>query len=145
MPEVELNTFAKNESGGVAKGAAEGFLEAVSPMGNCSGAFCGIAFILWLATAGTAGAVYGGIQGYLDALPAEEAKEAEQSIAELSVHFKIQERISEQFLRLPQKKTTKKLIAIEKTSRRKSAAYTEHFEQVYHEATLGWTPFGDSF
>jgi hypothetical protein len=109
LPEVELNTFAKSKSGGVAKGAGEGFLEAVSHMGNCSGAFCGVALLLWLATAGIARAAYGGIQGYMDALPAEEAKTVEQSIEDLSTNIKLQERMSETFLRTAQKKTTKKL------------------------------------
>jgi len=113
LPEVELNTFAKNKSGGVAKGAAEGFLEAVSRMGNCSGSFCSVALLLWAATAGTAGAAYGAIQGYMDALPAEEAEKIEQSIEELSASIKLQERMSDHFQQMAQKKTTKKLVAIE--------------------------------
>lgn len=112
LPEAVLETFAKDKGTGAGSGAAQGFLEAVGSMGPCSGSFCGIAALLWIVTAGTAGAIYGGITGYTDALPAEEAKIIEQSIETLRTDLNLQDRIREKLLQAAQNKTTKKMVAI---------------------------------
>jgi hypothetical protein len=112
LPEAVFDTFAKGKGSGTEKGAAEGFLAAIGNMGPCSGAFCGVAALLWIATAGTVGAVYGGIKGHKDALPAEEVQKIEQSIEELYTDLKLQNRISEKLLQTAHKKTTKKLVSI---------------------------------
>ena len=78
-PEAKFETYAKGKASGTAQGAADGFLTAVGQMGHCSGDFCAIAALFWIATAGTVGAVYGAVTGYQDALPAEEAERLERS------------------------------------------------------------------
>jgi hypothetical protein len=63
FPEVKFETFAKGKSSGTARGGVEGLLLALSQMGHCSGDFCAVAVLFWIATAGTVGAVYGAITG----------------------------------------------------------------------------------
>lgn len=111
-PEAVFKTFAKGKATGIGKGALEGFLNAMEPVGNCSGDFCGAVALLWMATAGTAGTIYGGIKGYKDAFSAEESKNIEQLLEELYNNLNLQNRISEKLLQMAQKKTMKKLIAI---------------------------------
>ena len=111
-PEAMLKTFAKGKANGIGKGALEGFLTASA--GDCSGAFCGIMILLWMATLGTAGAIYGAIEGYKDAFSAEETKNIEQLLEELynNLNLNLQNRIYEKLLQTAQKKAIKKLIAI---------------------------------
>jgi len=112
LPEAVLNTFAKGKDVGAAKGAAEGFLNAMGQMGSCSGSFCGIATLLWMATAGVVGAIYGATTGYTDALPAEEAKRIENSMEALYADLNLQNRIGDKLFQTAHKKTPKPLVSI---------------------------------
>jgi len=111
-PEAVLNTFAKGKDVGAAKGAAGGFLNAMGEMGPCSGSFCGLAVLLWMATAGVVGAIYGGATGYTDALPAEEAKRIEDSMEAFYADLDLQNRIADKLFQMACEKTSKPLVSI---------------------------------
>jgi len=112
MPEAEFEAFAKGKGSGTAKGAAQGFMNAMAHMGNCSGDFCGLAIIIWAATAGTVGTVHGAIQGYMDALPAEEAQKVEQSLNKLYSSLKLQGLLNQKIMKAGQAKAAKNLVSI---------------------------------
>lgn len=109
-PEVKFETFAKGKSAGAAQGAGEGFLTAVGQMGHCGGSFCAIAALFWIATAGTAGAVYGAVTGYQDALPAEEAERIEQSTRRLLESLSFQQQMGDRLALMTQRKTVKSVV-----------------------------------
>jgi hypothetical protein len=109
-PEVKFETYAKGKASGTAQGAAEGFLSAVGQMGHCGGDFCAIAALFWIATAGTAGAVYGAVTGYQDALPAEEAERIEQSTKRLLESLAFQEQMADRLVQTVQRKTVKLIV-----------------------------------
>ncbi|MGE5800155.1 MAG: hypothetical protein ACM337_07485, partial [Syntrophaceae bacterium] len=109
-PEAKFETFAKGKASGAAQGAGDGFLTAVGQMGHCGGSFCAIAALFWIATAGTAGAVYGAVTGYQDALPAEEAERIEQSTRRLLENLSFQEQMADRLARMTQRKTVKSVV-----------------------------------
>ena len=109
-PEVKFETFAKGKASGAAQGAGEGFLTAVGQMGHCGGSFCAIAALFWIATAGTAGAVYGAVTGYQDALPAEEAERIEQSTRRLLESLSFQQQMGDRLALMTQRKTVKSVV-----------------------------------
>ena len=109
-PEAKFETYAKGKASGTAQGAADGFLTAAGQMGHCSGDFCAIAALFWIATAGTVGAVYGAVTGYQDALPAEEAERLEQSTKRLLESLAFQEKMAERLVRTVQRKTVKLIV-----------------------------------
>ncbi len=112
-PAVDFATFARGKGAGAAKGAAGGFASAAGSMGHCGGDFCGLAFLLWLATAGVVAAVHGAITGALDALPADEAERIEEAARALFARLRLQERIREAVMQAGQRKTSRKFVFLD--------------------------------
>lgn len=109
-PEVKFDTYAKGKASGTARGAAEGFLSVMSQLGHCSGDFCAVAALFWIATAGTAGAVHGAITGYRDAIPAEEAERIESSTRQLLNIPSVQKRMAECLAQTARLKTGRSIV-----------------------------------
>jgi hypothetical protein len=113
MPEVKFETFAKGKASGTARGGVEGLLLALSQMGHCSGDFCAVAVLFWIATAGAVGAVYGAITGYLDTLPAEEVEKIERSKKQFFEKLAFQEQFADRLVRTAQQNTIKRIVKLD--------------------------------
>lgn len=110
LPEVVLDLPAKGRVDGAVRGAGRGFLAwagvplrvGAEAMRGCSGQACGYVAIGMLAVAtasGTVGAVVGGVEGAIRAMPAGEARrieEATRHLADLKIQETIRDRVLEE-------------------------------------------------
>lgn len=101
LPEVVLDLPAKGRVDGAVRGAGQGFLAwaelplrvGAEMMRGCSGEACGylaIGVLAVTAATGTVGALIGGVQGAIQAIPEKEARRIEQATTYLA-DLKIQE------------------------------------------------------
>jgi hypothetical protein len=101
LPEVELDLPAKGRVDGAVRGAGRGFMAwaelplraGAEGLRGCSGEACGymaVGVLALTAVTGTVGAVVGGVQGALQAIPEEEARGIEKATRYLA-DLKIQE------------------------------------------------------
>lgn len=108
LPEVKLDLPGKGRIDGAVKGAGRGFLvgaeiplRILGPgMNGCTTKECGYVAIGILAVAtasGAVGAVVGGVQGAIEAMPAREARQMERATEGLA-NLRIQETLAERVL-----------------------------------------------